>query len=300
MIIINIKGGLGNQMFQYALYSVLRAYRDDVMISTIDFEFAQTGLYKGIPEHGATFILKDIFDVECNIASHDVVQKYVYMDNNMITRVLRHYKINKKGYFAEQQMEDRSLNALLGLKNAFLDGYWQRFSYYEHMQEEIRRIFKFKKTLEGRNAELAREIGCTNSVSLHVRRGDYLKNSLYAIQTEDYYLDAIEYIKKRVVAPRFYCFSDDIEWCENRFGALGMEFTYIDWNKGKDAYIDMQLMSMCRHNIITNSSFSVWGAWLNNNSEKIVVRPRHYYTNKDKDDSYEWGYPYLLTKDEAL
>lgn len=297
MLIVGIKGGLGNQMFQYALYCALREQRSDVMISTVHFELLKKGAVKGIPKHGTNFLLDEVFAIDYEEAPHQTVRKYIYTGTGVFTRLLRHFKINKKGYYAECCMTDTSLEALKKLDNAYLDGYWQKFSYYYRHEEQIRNRFVFRKPLIGNNLEVAQSIQATNSVSIHVRRGDYLGSSAYTVQDEQYYIQAIRYIQKKVDRPKFFCFSDDIVWCFEKFGYLGVDITYVDWNKQEAAYVDMQLMSMCKHNIITNSSFSVWAAWLNSNDKKIVIRPKHYYNDHTKDAEYEWAYPYLLDED---
>ena len=122
-------------------------------------------------------------------------------------------------------------------------------------------------------------------ISIHVRRDDYLSSKYVSgfggICTIEYYNKAVERIKEEVIDPVFYIFSDDINWCrENLKLEQGV---FIDWNTGKESWQDMFLMSQCKHNIIANSSFSWWGAWLNSNSEKIVIAPRIWW-NGLKDD----------------
>ena len=127
------------------------------------------------------------------------------------------------------------------------------------------------------------------SVSVHVRRGDYLlpKNAVYIRLSKEYYDKVMSYFTQRFDNVHFYVFSDGIDWCRENFKAD--RITFIDWNTGDDSYKDMQLMSLCKHNIIANSSFSSWAAWLNANPDKIVIRPKEYKT--DGQDYYwpdEW------------
>lgn len=129
------------------------------------------------------------------------------------------------------------------------------------------------------------QIRASNSVSLHVRRGDYVSNQKIkkdaltpsGVCTEKYYFNAIEYIQAQIENPEFFVFSDDIEWCRQN---LRLESAhYADWNVGKESFVDMQLMSCCKHNIISNSTFSWWGAWLNGNPGKMVLVPDKWYYN---------------------
>ena len=124
-------------------------------------------------------------------------------------------------------------------------------------------------------------INKSNSVSLHVRRGDYLNLKNIGVLDVDYYIKAVEYIRKNVEKPTFYIFSDDLEWCKNSLGFLD-DCIYVDWTQTE--IDDLKLMSFCRHNIIANSSFSWWGAWLNQNPKKTVIAPKGWLLN-DPDSS---------------
>ena len=115
-------------------------------------------------------------------------------------------------------------------------------------------------------------------MSVHIRRGDYLENPMYGgICTEEYYKKAIDYIKQRVENAKFYLFSNDMPYVQDRF--RGEEFVYVENNSEDKGYIDLYLMSLCKHHIIANSSFSWWGAWLNAAKSKIVVAPSIWLTN---------------------
>ncbi len=121
------------------------------------------------------------------------------------------------------------------------------------------------------------------TVSIHIRRGDYVQHPFFKdICTISYYKNAIKYIRNNAEIDLFCIFSNDIQWVKNNFSEelTDIETVFVDWNKGNDSFRDMQLMSVCNHNIIANSSFSWWGAWLNNNKDKIVVAP-YKWMNKD-------------------
>ena len=112
----------------------------------------------------------------------------------------------------------------------------------------------------------------TDSVSVHIRRGDYVGSS-FDILSRDYYINAMKYMAERLTAPVFYFFSDDPEYVRKEYNDLPFKYEIIDWNTGAQSFWDMQLMSMCKHNIICNSTFSLWGAILNKYSDKLVIRP---------------------------
>lgn len=175
----------------------------------------------------------------------------------------------------------------------YLDGYWQDLRYFEE-EHKVKDYFKFRE-LDSRNKKICGQIKNHNSISIHIRRGDYVKNSLYeGICTLDYYKKAIDYIKKRVEEPHFYVFSNDIRWSRENIGLKENEVDYIDWNVDVDSYKDMQLMSYCKHNIIANSSFSWWGAFLNRNSKKIVISPKIWNNLRSEESSN------MLIRDEWI
>ncbi|HQS38500.1 MAG TPA: alpha-1,2-fucosyltransferase, partial [Methylotenera sp.] len=147
--------------------------------------------------------------------------------------------------------------------------------------EQIRKDFTFKLALSVKNSAIIEQISQVNAVSLHVRRGDYVtnaKNAFIGVCSLEYYRKAVEYVKNQVDKPVFFVFSDDIEWVKSN---LPIDFPcfYIDHNHGIESFNDMRLMSHCKHHIIANSSFSWWGAWLNANSEKIVIAPQQWFAN---------------------
>ena len=162
----------------------------------------------------------------------------------------------------------------------YLMGNWQSEKYFKHAEDSIRSDFSFKTPLTGRNAEVATLIKNSVAVSMHVRRGDMAVNptafAVHGLCTLDYYRRAVEYVTARVVHPVFFIFSDDMSWVREH---LHVEHPchYIEHNKGPESYNDMRLMSMCRHHIIANSSFSWWGAWLDPRGDKIVVAPDHWF-----------------------
>lgn len=182
-------------------------------------------------------------------------------------------------------------------KDCYLSGYWQSEKYFADWAAQIRADFTFQQPLESKNAELAKQISQLNAVSLHVRRGDYainLKtNATHGLCSLDYYQESIRYIADRVGQPHFFIFSDDITWVNSN---LKMDFphVYVQHNHGADSYNDMRLMSLCRHHIIANSSFSWWGAWLNSNMDKIVIAPQKWFAKQtDVQDLFPDGWVIL-------
>lgn len=160
--------------------------------------------------------------------------------------------------------------------NTYLHGYWQTEKYFTNIKDQLRKDFTFPSP-SGQNAELCEQLQSEQSISLHVRRGDYLNFAAHSVCSQDYYQSAVKEVLKTVSGdPRIYIFSDDPEWA-----AANLKFTVpthvIDHNSGAADFEDMRLMSMCAHNIIANSSFSWWAAWLNAHSNKVVVAPKEWF-----------------------
>ena len=168
-------------------------------------------------------------------------------------------------------------------KDCYLAGYWQSEKYFYDVASQIREDFVFQLPMENQNVELAKQINLVNAVSLHVRRGDYVHsqktNSAHGLCSIEYYQESIRYLAERVEQPQFFIFSDDIEWVKNNL-KIDFPLVYVQHNRDKESYNDMHLMSLCRHHIIANSSFSWWGAWLNSNAEKIVIAPKKWFARQ--------------------
>ena len=166
--------------------------------------------------------------------------------------------------------------------NAYLMGYWQSEKYFQFIEAIIRADFVFKQAMSNSNQLIANQIEQSNAVSLHVRRGDYANNPLTAathgLCSMDYYMQAIQHIGECVYEPNFFIFSDDIVWVKENL-KINFPCFYVDGNYGEESYNDMRLMSLCKHHIIANSSFSWWGAWLNQYAGKIVIAPNKWFAH---------------------
>lgn len=249
---ILVSGGLGNQMFIYALYHALKKEKCNVHLDA--------SLYNFVKMHNG-YELANIFNTDM---PHMTSNK-LYI--NWLRFILKTGIFLKKDNFKYDDEIQFS-------KLPYLWGYWQSDKYFLKYRTEILEVFKFKN-ISTRNVEIANAMKMQNSVSLHIRRGDYMNLPMYqGVCTEEYYIKAVEYIKKNVLAPHFYIFSNDIQWSAKFADKLNIDYTIIEHNTGKDSYQDMYLMSQCKHNIIANSSFSWWGAYLNNNSDKRVIAPK--------------------------
>jgi hypothetical protein len=168
----------------------------------------------------------------------------------------------------------------------YLDGYWQSERYFSDIAGVLRRDFTARAPLNRQNEALAAGIDVVNAVSLHVRRGDYVDdpttNRFHGICSPDYYERALAFIIARAGMPELFVFSDDQQWARANL-RFSVPMTFIDANPPDRGHLDMYLMARCRHNIIANSSFSWWGAWLNPSSEKIIVAPQRWFSNSGHD-----------------
>lgn len=263
---IIVSGGLGNQMFQYALYLALKESGRKVKLDT--------SLYSFVEMHNG-FELERCFNVNEPVVKYSKVHLF-------FLRVI--LKIKPSIFLYEDNLQYN--NGVFTTKCKYLSGSWQSEKYFKQIENIIRKSFIFKD-IDKRNLYIAEEIRSYNSVSLHIRRGDYLGNSIYSgVCTEEYYSKAIDEIITNCSLTdniKFYIFSDDKIYANQFIKKVKYPSVLIEHNKGIDSYKDMFLMSQCRHNIIANSSFSWWGAWLNNNPDKIVIAPKHWFNVKNVD-----------------
>lgn len=268
MKIINIIGGLGNQMFQYAFaLSLKNQFKDeDILIDIHHFNYYK--LHNG-------FELSRIFKgINLIIANKKQLKKVTYyVPHYFLSRLVRKFLPKLKTEFIEnvEYVYDDSPFNLRG--NYYFEGYWQSNKYYSDIKSEIIKAFEFPVP-NSYNKQLAKEITSCNSVGIHVRRGDYLNHKDFkGICELDYYQRAIDDLASKSEKFHFYIFSNDIQWCKKNIQPLinDNKVTYVTENKGKDSFWDMYLMSKCYNLIIANSSFSWWGAYLNINAKDIYA-----------------------------
>lgn len=268
MVIVRLKGGLGNQMFEYAL--ARRISIDNNLELRLDTSF--------LDADASNYTKRDLELFKFNISAEVAT-------NEDIKSMRRRRWLNM---FYPVWIKDRGIEKFYKKKirrnnNLYLDGYWQSYIYFESIADIIGKDFTVNQPLSGDFFEyIINQINKTNSVSIHFRRGDYVDNpkvnSHHGICPIEYYHNSIDYIAKTVVNPHLFVFSDDIEWVKANFKSI-LPITFIDYSDN-DLLSDFRLMSMCKHNIIANSSYSWWAAWLNKNKNKIIVAPKRWYINE--------------------
>ena len=279
MKIINIIGGLGNQMFCYAFALALKYKykKEDVLVDISHF-----GSYK---LHDG-FLINKIFDVkEIKIADKKAIKKLSrYVPHYKLSRVIRKFFPQKKTEYLEKNDYLFDLEALNKTESLYYEGYWQSPLYFNDIRDLILKMFTFPEADET-NKKIEKHINNVNSVSVHVRRGDYINHETFAgICDEEYYKNAIDLIKKQTENPYYFIFSNDINWCkQNLTPYLDSEnVVFISNNQGSQSYWDMYLMSCCKNMIIANSSFSWWAAYLNKNDAALIISPKKWVNGSFK------------------
>lgn len=277
MVIVKAMGGLGNQLQQYALYRKLERSGADARLDTAWFRNA--ALQANVPA-GRELELAYFDSLPCKEASEEEVRSVLgrlWEEPESITSKMKR-KLHPAAapFFVESDMYHEQV---FSMEEKYLVGYWACDRYYDDIMDLLRADITFPqsedKTLQNKNDEAVRRMEETPSVSVHLRRGDYLdeiNQALFGgICTEAYYSKAIALMREKVPGARFYLFSDDIPYVKEHY--RGADYEVVDWNHGKNSFYDMMLMSHCRHNICANSTFSFWGARLNPHEDKIMIRP---------------------------
>jgi Glycosyl transferase family 11 len=269
MIIVNLKGGLGNQMFQYALGRNLAIKND----TTLKLDISSLSQAKEIGNIYRPFAL-DSFNIKNELATTTEIKTLGYPYGVFS----KYIKLIKQKIF--RQFNVVFAKKILDLKdNQYLEGFWQSPKYFESIREVLLNDFTLSQELSFTALAVQAQIISTTSVSVHIRRGDYVENKSvkneFGICSISYYQKAIEHIYASVTNPTFFVFSDDIPWVKENI-PLPVSAIYIQ-DPNISTVEELVLMSQCQHNIIANSSFSWWAAWLNQNPEKIVIAPTPWF-----------------------
>jgi hypothetical protein len=260
MITVKLKGGMGNQMFQYALGRVLSIKnKTDLKLDISFFDLKLSNITK------RNYDL-DVFNIKAEVVKKNSITTYISF---LLRKIIRVSGKEKNFSF---DAEILSLGS-----NTCLEGYWHSPKYFAGFEDVIRKDFTPKNPLAQNIHHLMKEVENQNSVCIHVRRGDYVGNKYHEVVSNEYYERGIKYISGKTVIEKIYVFSDDINWCRENLAFktpavfVGGEYVGI---KGEG---HMFLMSKCKSFIIANSTFSWWAAWLSNYPDKIVVCPKQWF-----------------------
>lgn len=282
MIIVQIKGGLGNQMFRYALGRHLAILNNTSV--ALDINDYRKNKYHNQPKKGR--VRK--FDLRC------FQIPFYFLDEKEVERILNPpfslFKKQQPAKVIEEQAFHYDSSVLRYYDHhLYLKGAWQSEKYFKESDCVIRKDFAFREQPSGKNKEYISRMNEEDSIAIHVRRADYVKDQVasekHGTCGVEYYQRAIAHMRECLPNPSIYVFSDDDQWVRENLN-FDMPTHFVDHNTEPDAhYEDMRLMSHCKHQVIANSTFSWWGAWLNENPDKIVIAPQRWFRDTSIDDS---------------
>lgn len=266
-IVVNLNGGLGNQMFQYAFGRNLAIRNKTDLILDID--------NINLPQQGGGFRNFNLhhFNIKAHIAPSGLLDEIRKQTEN--GKETYKFLYENKHCFDPYKLEQRG--------NIYAMGLWQSFLYCSEIESLLKEELTLRSPLERENLQIADNIANCNSVSLHIRRGDYLKPHIHnalGICSMDYYKQAVELLGSKINNPNFFIFSDDINWAKQNLNFIKFPLIFVEnRNDIRDRSCeDLYLMSFCKHNIIANSTFSAWAAYLNENIDKIITAPQKWFT----------------------
>jgi hypothetical protein len=274
MIIVKLKGGLGNQLFQYAVGRHLaEIHKTKLKMDISLFETYELHAYSIWP-----------FNIQENFASLDEVRAVAPREQGIAERMIRrvlHRPLKTCSTYVQEKHFHFDPDILNLPNGVYLDGYWQSERYFASIAETLRQEFTVKTPIEGKEKEIAEKISQTESVSLHIRRGTYTlhpHSDVHGTCSVDYYIRGASHLTQTVRNPHFFIFSDDPEWTRENLN-LPYSTTFVEHNRADKDYEDLRLMSLCKHHIIANSTFSWWGAWLCSYPSKLIVAPRKWFNH---------------------
>lgn len=284
MEVVAVFNGLGNQMSQYAFYLAKKKHNP----------YCRAVFNPRLKHVHNGFELEKLFGIKLNNSFSDKIIAffYGYIFRWYVRKILQFFNIRlitePRNYdYISKFLEKNDSRSIL-----FYFGGWHSEKYFNGIESEVRSLFRFPEVND--SPEFNRIYNListdTNSVSIHIRRGDYLEKNngemspFDGVCTVDYYRNAIDAVKLKVCDPNFYVFSNDIDWCKNTF--KGEKMIFVTCNSGEKSWRDMQLMSLCRHHINANSTFSWWAAWLSPYDDGIVIRPKYFLRGVETKDFY--------------
>ncbi|NVO02114.1 MAG: alpha-1,2-fucosyltransferase [Bacteroidetes bacterium] len=290
MIVVKIQNGLGNQLFQYATARALSIFLNTEL--KVDLQFYEDpkneNAYRLFKFNLPIFIATQI---ECNSLKSNIQIPKLY-------KLLSRLGYQSSKYYKTSHLFESKILALYyrekrQLKDYYIEGWFGNEKYFFGIKDLLVNELNANSLLNSKNQITLEEINKSNSVSIHIRRGDYLNNPFFTNLSNTYYNNSIKRLLDEIENPIFYFFSNDINWVKNEFSKTPNSI-FIDNNSFPDTHFsnqgdieDLMLMRSCKHQIIANSTFSWWGAWLNQNPEKIVIAPKKWYDNEKAQKEYE-------------
>lgn len=261
MIVVKLIGGLGNQMFQYATAKALALEKKQKL-------YIDTSAFKN-------------YDLHAYGLHHFNIKAKEYKQKSKWYRKIKN-KLKLVTNYKEASFRFNPELFKIKTKDTFLYGYFQSEDYFLNHRTTLLEDFKITSKLKKETEVLLNNISKTNAVSIHIRRGDFLQHDVHNTSKADYYNTAMQCIEDKIEQPTYYLFSDDIEWVKNNF-KTNFKAVFVDFNDALTGFEDLKLMSHCQHNIVANSSFSWWSAWINTNPDKIVIAPKKWFNGDQYD-----------------
>lgn len=273
MIVVRLCGGLGNQLFQYAAGRALASINGAELVLDL-------GWFKNRPESNTPreYELSN-YRIQARVASESEER----IGKNYSDRFRRRVPfLSRPWTLCREKSFDFDENFLKLQDNIYLDGYWQSYKYFNNFAEALRKELTPIRAPSATDDLVLDSIDAKNSVSVHVRRGDYISQKAASVKhgtcSVEYYQRAVHTIMSRVNNPHFFVFSDDCQWARENLLFPGGA-TFVDHNGPANAFQDVRLMAHCKHHVIANSTFSWWGAWLNPRRDKIIAAPKNWFAN---------------------
>jgi len=272
MIVSELMGGMGNQMFQYALGRSLSIKNKTKLV--LDTKF----LLSRLPRQD--FVYRnydlDLFNISVEFARDRISNKYG-LDNQPRTK--KCFSFDRLNYVTEQHFHFDPMVSNLG-NNLYLNGYWQSEKYFKNIESIIRKDFTFKEPMSEKGLEMRDRIVNDNATCVNVRRGDFVANNILGTVDLSYFDKAIKYLSSKISNPVIYIFSDDIKWCEENLKTDHQSVIVGHEYAGAKFRNYFELMTLCKSFIIPNSTFAWWAAWLCKNPYKIVIAPKIWFRSQ--------------------
>lgn len=274
-MIIGLSGGLGNQIFQYAIGKQLaEKYGQELYLDTFFYR-----------QHPERTLALDFYGVPYK-------SKANYVWHNKIRLIVQRIPIISDAIGIIKEKKEFEYDKRIDLRPyRYYVGYWQHRRYIKDYKDKLQELFRYPKTLTELQSSLIADMNQVESVAVHVRHGDYASEqfkSVYYMQSEHYYIKAMDYLRKKFNGRRliFYFFSDDINWCKQTFKDQN-DCVFIDSQISEDEHSDFMLMRKCKHFITANSTFSWWGAWLKEQDGVVIAPAKWYYDNKKNEKALQ-------------
>jgi len=290
MVIVKIIGGFGNQLFQYAAGRALSLHLKTEL--KLDFSFFDT-------EEKKKVLRLNVFNLPYTVAEKNDYRNIKNLEKPLfVKRILNKIGIRIPPFYKSSHIFEENILTIFDKKqqnnqNFYIEGWLGDEQCFINIRDLLLKELNINTILDEENNKIKSQIDATNSIAIHVRRGDYLKNAYFKTLPIEYYIKAINEIIQKIRNPHFFFFSDDIDWVKNNF--LHIENSnFIENNNKKDTQWstkgdveDLMLIKSCKHQIIANSTYSWWGAWLNNNSDKLVYYPEQWFENTTAQTNFE-------------